>query len=119
MSREANPELIEDEAFGATLRAMDEGVDVIDEFFGDGYAKKNPVLLGAFIQSYATNRMVWQLEPLAEIVKAVDDLESSVRGIDNPMHIERLAGIENELYRLANLASDFIEHRRERGNHGV
>lgn len=118
MSREANPELIEDEAFGATLRAMDEGVDVIDEMFGDGYAKKNPVLLGAFIQAYATNRMVCQLEPLGDVAEAVGNMESAVRDLEKSIE-DRLGGIDYELNEYVSLARDFIEHRRERGNHGV
>lgn len=40
---------------------LDRAVAAIDEKFGDGYAKANPALVGAFIQACATDFNSWVL----------------------------------------------------------
>ena len=44
-----------DAAIGYTNEFFDAAVDKIDATFGKGYAKANPVLLGALVQASSTN----------------------------------------------------------------
>lgn len=60
-----------------------QSVDEIDATFGDGYAKKNPALVAAFIQAAAMDQLTAHLantikEPVAEIALALDRLASAV-----------------------------------------
>lgn len=43
---------------------MEEAINKIDACFGKGYARANPVLLGAFIQSIATEYQSWMINKL-------------------------------------------------------
>lgn len=58
------------------------------------------VLLPALLLSIAMMRTG------AEICNRIEGVADALDGLREPMLIERLAGIETELYRLANIASD-------------
>jgi predicted DNA-binding protein len=44
-----------DQAPGTVAVYLDKAIESIDNAFGDGYAKQNPSLIGAFIQAAATD----------------------------------------------------------------
>lgn len=51
----ANFHTLMDQASGTAATYMGEAVDAIDHLFGDGYAKKNPQLVGSFMRTAATD----------------------------------------------------------------
>lgn len=59
-----------------------QSVDEIDRTFGEGYAKKNPALVAAFIQAAAMDQLTAHLantigEPVAEIALALNSIARS------------------------------------------
>lgn len=81
---------------------LDAAVNAIDKKLGDGYAKKSPELVGAFMQAAAT----------AGFSEDVSNLSDALR-TDHPLQGETLSGISEALGHLAehvgNISSVF-EH---------
>ena len=79
------------QASSTTHEYMIEGQDRIDKMFGEGYAKKNPELLAAFMQSAATDLhgSVFAQQVTDAIDKLTESLDSSLLNIT--------ANIESEL----------------------
>jgi len=70
-----------------------EGQDRIDKMFGQGYAKKNPILLAGFMQAAATD--LTASITAQQITDAIDHLVTAIHGLGSLEHIT--ADIESEL----------------------
>jgi hypothetical protein len=68
----AEPETLVRQAALTTADYMRDAVNEIDKTFGDGFAKKNPELVGQFIQTCATDYSA------AAVVSAIQDLTEVV-----------------------------------------
>lgn len=59
---------------------LSHSVHQIDRTFGDGYAKKNPALVAAFIQAAAMDQLTGHLT--TRIAKRIADLSQAVSELD-------------------------------------
>jgi hypothetical protein len=79
-----------EQASGTVARYLWQAIEAIDKAFGKGYARKNPSLVGAFIQASATEMtqaVIAQqiragLEALAEST-SLTDVEPIAEALDN------------------------------------
>lgn len=110
---------IESTAPSAVHFWLGEADALIDGHYGSDYAEKHPAVVAGFVTACA---MVYQAERMNDaahkISRALLSVADSIGGLSQPMQSERLAGIENELYRLANKAGDALEMMAGRGNGG-
>lgn len=87
---------------------------------GAGEAEKHPAVVAAFMAAcatvYAAERQVDAADRIRDGLLAVADAMPSSGG---PLLLERLAGIESELYRVANYAEAMTAHPAASGSqHG-
>lgn len=102
-----NPGLDEIESLAAVAARfwLAEAEQAIEEEVAD--AKRFPAgILGVQIAAAIHYQAERQVDAAAKIRDGLLAVADALQGIREPMQIERLAGIENELYRLANVASD-------------
>lgn len=94
---------------------LSEAVERIDRRFGDGYAAKNPALVGAFIQAasmdFAGSYIAQQMEDGiscagSEIARVLGDVAENVRS-DHPL----MAGTVGELSAAIQAAGEAIAKR--------
>ncbi len=114
-----NPSLdeIESVAPSAVSFWLTEADALIDAHYGSDYAAKHPAVVAGFVNACA---MVYQAERVNDaarkISRALLGIADSLEGLSQPMQNERLAGIETELFRLANKAGEAIETLSGRSN---
>ena len=75
---------------------LHDAVKLIDTEFGDGYARLNPQLVGAFIQAAATDYLATTTEA------AADDIASAIALLHNEgMHLTVELGNDSSAFRVA------------------
>lgn len=98
---------------------LSEAEEKLNGEFGDGFAAKHPAAVAGYMNACA---MIYQAERINDaahkISRALLAIADSLGELSQPMQAERLAGIENELYRLANKAGDALEMVARRGDGG-
>jgi len=98
---------------------LSEAEEKVDGQFGTGYAEKHPAAVAGFVNACAAVYQAERMNDAAQkISRALLSVADSLAGLSQPMQNERLAGIENELYRLANKAGDALEMAARRGDGG-
>ncbi len=80
---------ISEDAFAQSEMNFKKSIDVIDSVFGEGYAKKNPSLIVAFLQASSTETAG------SFIAAAIQDLSAKVEGIDNAISNPLSSQLEN------------------------
>jgi hypothetical protein len=62
---------------------LTEAIQIIDDKFGEGYAKSHPAIVGAFIQTCAADYAAcFTADHLEEIANALNSLADAMRGYD-------------------------------------
>lgn len=89
---------------------LSEAEEKLDGQFGDGFAVKHPAAVAGYMSACATIYHAERINDAAhKISRALLGIMDSLGGLSQPMQSERLAGIETELYRLANVAGDAMQ----------
>lgn len=98
---------------------LSEAEEKLNGEFGDGFAAKHPAAVAGYMNACATIYHAERINDAAhKISRALLAIADSIGELSQPMQTERLAGIENELYRLANKAGDALEMVARRGDGG-
>jgi hypothetical protein len=98
---------IESTAPSAVSFWLGEAETRIDGHFGRDYAEKHPAVVSGFIAACATVYQAERINDAAHKVnRALFAVADALETLRDPMMSERAAGIENELYRIANTAGD-------------
>lgn len=98
---------------------LTEAEEKLNGEFGDGFAVKHPVAVAGYMSACATIYHAERINDAAhKISRALLGIADLLDGLSQPMQAERLAGIETELYRIANVAGDVLQTREARRGDG-
>lgn len=111
---------IESHAAVAVHLWLGEAIEALDERFGTGYAEKHAPAVAGFMSACAIYYQAERMVDAADMIRReLSGLDDAIRESRDSVMIERLAGVENELYRLANTAGDafmtWTDPARKRG----
>jgi hypothetical protein len=79
-----------DQAPDTVLVWLQRGVKEIDNLLGEGYAKKHPELLGAFVNACALDQFAMHVG--GSVVDKLDNLSGSIRQISDVLFETRIKG---------------------------
>jgi hypothetical protein len=104
---ESRPQLLMDQASMTAQTYLYKGVEAIDAEFGEGYARANPGLVGAFMQTAAADfAACFQADFLNEIATKISENTSSDGERGAEIVAEALDGIARQLNKLGNNDAD-------------